>query len=179
MDTEEAFYFWTDPAVSLPAGLRNIALSNIVATGRYGSFMGGSPAVPVDGIRISNLKLTIDADKRILEGYTHESGMQILPDPPEPASRWGRLPSPHALYIRHAQNISVHDSEVVFGKPGQAWRSALRAVDVENLLVNGLAVFGLPKKNKSPFDLEDTANASFYGCVADGKPVTPTRRKIV
>ena len=94
--------------------VKNISISNVLAynTGTWGSSITGLKGHPIKNISLNNIQLfsrgglkvgdysaTVEEDEK---GYPH-------------AITYGNLPS-HSLYVRHAENISVHhihmDTEV-------------------------------------------------------------------
>lgn len=181
MDVEEMIYWWHDNEVVSPAGIRNISLSNVIASSRYASFIGGSKAVPVRDIRLSNIRLSVDSEKRMVCGYTRGDEPEAPDDPPDPSPAWGKIASPHALYLRHVENVSLSNVEVVAAGGGKPWRSALRAVDANGLWLTGLRCRGLANGAAQPFQFVDTSDLHLSGCFAQGKAVraqgTPTSQE--
>ncbi len=154
MDTEEALFLWTDSAVRAPAGIRNLNLSNITATTNRACYIGGSPEVPVEGVRIRNMKLTM----------TGEVDGSIALDPPDPVSCWGCPQIPHAFYIRHARGVALADVEVDWGAARGPWRSAVRATDVRGLDFSNLVAAGHGAGTHPAVHLGSASDVFLRGC---------------
>ena len=155
MDTRMAIYFWTGGGARPPACIRNISISDVIATTTHACYIGGSKEVPIEDVRINNLKLTVrgEVDGRYVRSV------------PYPSSCWSQPGIPHAFYVRHARNIELNSIRVAWGAITGPWRSVVRAETVENLDVNGLiARQALPDSDAPVIHLTDARGASVRGC---------------
>ncbi len=114
--------------------LRNISLSNIVATGAgtVGCSITGLPGHPVENIVLRDVRIEFAG------GGTEEDAKRVpdeLPDKYPEYKMFGTLPA-YGFYLRHAKNIRM-DGISLTTKTDDA-RPSLAYEDVENLTVNTL-----------------------------------------
>ena len=155
MDTDKALFLWTGPHVRPPAGMRNLSISNVIATTNHACFISGTARTPLEGLRISGVRLTMKG------GIDGRIGL----DPPEEVGCWG---IPHAFYIRHAHNLALRDIAIDWGDAPGPWRSAVRARDVEGLEIGGLSASSGPGSDSAVVHLTDVRRAFLSGCRAFG-----------
>ena len=154
METQVALYVWVDPKVSPPAGIRNISLSNITATTQQACFVGGTPAAPVDGLRIDNMSLVVNG----------EVSGNLPVDPPEEVSRWGCPGVPHAFYMRHGRNVTLSRLHVSWDRARGPWRSALRARDVHGLDICSVSATPGARGRSPVVHLSNVREAFLHDC---------------
>jgi polygalacturonase len=114
--------------------LRNIALSNIIATGagETGCSITGLPGHPVEHIVLRDVHIEFAG------GGTHEQAERVPEEKPESYPEYkmfGPLPA-YGFYLRHAKGIRM-DGISLTTKTDDA-RPAIAQEDVENLTVNML-----------------------------------------
>jgi hypothetical protein len=99
-----------------PAGaIRNVLISNVVASGCDTSLLRGHPESWLEGVRLESVRLTLAAD------------------PAAPFEQGG-----HALQIHHARDLTLKDVEVTWGELGGGdWQSALAVDGAQDLLIDG------------------------------------------
>jgi hypothetical protein len=155
MDTRMAIFLWIGGGARPPACIRNISISDVIATTIHTCYIGGSEAVPIEDVRIDHLKLTV-------RGEMDDRYIRSVPDP---ISCWRQPGIPHAFYLRHARNIELSGIRVAWGGISGPWRSAVRAEDVENLDLNGfIARQALPDSDAAAIHLTHIRGASLRGC---------------
>jgi polygalacturonase len=100
-----------------PAGsIRNVLIRNVIARGTGTSTIEGHPDRPLENVTIDGLAL------------------HMACDPSAPYDK-----SDHALEVRHARNLRLHDVEVFWDEPrSPQWKSALDVEDAEGLSIEGL-----------------------------------------
>jgi hypothetical protein len=111
----------------VPLGLRNISLSDIVATGAdLASSISGIPGFPVTGVTLKNLRATTRG------GGSAELAMRAVEEKeteyPD-AKRFGDLPG-YGLYCRHVDGLVLDD--VALGFDAAEGRPAVVLDDVRN-----------------------------------------------
>ena len=59
MDTRVPLFLWIGDDAKRPGGIRNIAISDVYATTERGCFVGGTRAIPVEGLQLRNWRLEV------------------------------------------------------------------------------------------------------------------------
>ncbi len=170
MDTRVPFFIWVGDDAQPPAAIRGLSFSGIHATAERGSYLGGSRSIPIEGLSIRDLDITVGGEMD--NAFGHE-----VPCPYRP---WGYLTRsgpnarrgiPHALYFRDARGISLNDVRVRWDHVSGPWRSALRCEHVEGLDVCGLSAAGAPGPAEAPaIHLTDVRRAAIRSCRAEKSP---------
>ncbi len=139
--------------------LRNVILSNIVATGagHTGCSITGLPGHPIENVTLSNIKITFAG------GGTRQDADRAVPELPHKypeSTMFGVLPA-YGFYCRHVRGLVFRDIDLGFTKPDH--RPALVCVDVEGLSVdrcNAQAVSDAP----ALIALHNVRSALVRGC---------------
>jgi polygalacturonase len=121
------------PNVTTPSQMRNIFISNVIASGidpMSGIQLGGLPKQPLENIRLENIHL-------FFKGGGTKADALLLPrelgtDYPEP-SRLGVMPA-YGLYARHVRGLELADISVGFEKFDL--RPAMACLDVDGLEID-------------------------------------------
>ena len=121
------------PDVTVPSRMRNIFISNVIATGidpMSGIQLDGLPKQPLENIRLENIHL-------IFKGGGTKADAVRLPrelgtDYPEP-SRLGMMPV-YGLYARHVQGLELANVSVGFEQFDI--RPAMACLDVDGLEID-------------------------------------------
>ena len=122
-----------------PVGIvRNISISNVSATniGYYAASITGLPDHPVENVSLNNIQIQYRG------GGTKEDAERKVPlmrDSYPEGTKYGPLPA-YGLYMRHAENISLHT--VVFTYDDTDERPAIVADNVRNLDIYGFRALG-------------------------------------
>jgi hypothetical protein len=123
------------PAVAHPGKLRNILISNIVATGidpMSGIQVTGSPGANIEGVRLENIRLVFNG------GGTKENAARVAPELgtgyPEP-SRVGVMPA-YGLFARHVRDLEL--ANIRFDLLSDDLRPALVCSDIDGLEIDNL-----------------------------------------
>jgi polygalacturonase len=119
------------PNVTEPSLMRNIRISNVVASGiepHSGIQITGLPEKPIEGLRLENIRL-------IFEGGGTADDAAIVPQElgtgyPEPR---GRMPA-YGVFARHVKDLELANVHVSFEK--QDVRPAMVCVDVNGLEID-------------------------------------------
>jgi polygalacturonase len=118
----------------LPGKIRNVVLSNIIATShsKMTSSITGQPGYPVENIQLNNILIS-----SMGRGTAEEATIPV-PDPaksyPENRAFGYSLPC-YGFYVRHARDISFQNVGFVLRSPDA--RPAYAMEDVENISVTG------------------------------------------
>ncbi|MCK4749104.1 MAG: glycoside hydrolase, partial [Bacteroidales bacterium] len=100
------------PEAPLPGvgSLSNVCISNIIArnTGKTGCSITGIPGHPIRNIQLSNLMLEFSGG---VKTPVNPSDIPEMEDHYPECTMFGELPA-YAIYIRHAENISISNSRV-------------------------------------------------------------------
>jgi polygalacturonase len=104
------------PAEGVTAKVRNIVISNIVATGidhRYAATISGTPGHPVENVTLSNIRLVYKG------GGTAADAARKIPEVtgayPEP-SMFGVSPA-YGLFARHVKGLVLRDIDITTETP--------------------------------------------------------------
>jgi hypothetical protein len=123
------------PDVKRPGILRNILISDVVATGiepMSGIQITGCPGYPVEGIRLRNIRLIFNG------GGTKEQGASLPPELgtgyPEP-NKIGVMPG-YGLFARHVKGLELESLHLSFLT--EDLRPPLVCVDVDGLEIDRL-----------------------------------------
>lgn len=119
------------PNVTTTSRMRNIRISNVIATGvqpNIGIQITGLPEQPIEGLRLENIRIVFQG------GGTKEQAESDFPelgdDYPEPR---GITPS-YGVFARHVRNLELADFNLSFEK--EDLRPALIAIDVDGLEID-------------------------------------------
>ncbi|MGD1089708.1 MAG: glycosyl hydrolase family 28-related protein [Verrucomicrobiota bacterium] len=121
------------PDVTAPGRIRNILISNVIATGidpESGIQITGLPEQPIEGLRLENIRLIFKG------GGTRMDAMRLPrelgTDYPEP-SKLGVMPA-YGLYARHVRDLELANVRVGF----EQWdfRPAMICLDVDGLEID-------------------------------------------
>jgi hypothetical protein len=118
------------PAVTTPSQIKNILISNIVASGcdpQSGIQITGLPEQPIEGLRLENIRLLFKG------GGTKENAGLVPPELgigyPEPG-RSGIMPA-YGIFARHVKDLELANIRVSFAVDDV--RPAMSYVDVDGL----------------------------------------------
>lgn len=117
--------------------MKNVQISNILAynTGNYASSVTGVPNARIENIYLSNIRLF---NKGGVQPGEYISDLEKVKESengyPQPTV-WGNLPC-YGLFVRHVKDIEIANVTLKNEQPDP--RPAIIAVDVDNLVVNGL-----------------------------------------
>lgn len=128
-----------DEASTPPIGsIRNIILNNIVAraSGNIGCSITGLTAKSVEGITLSNSRFICRGG---IETDMKNSKIEELDNLYPESTMFGTLPA-YGLYVRHADNINIHN--VAFDLVDKDKRSVIYCDDVKNGSISNIYTFG-------------------------------------
>jgi polygalacturonase len=121
------------PNVSTPSRMRNIFISNVIATGvdpASGIQITGTPEQPIEGVRLENIRLIFNG------GGTEAQAGHLPPELgtgyPEPG-RIGVMPA-YGLFARHVRDLELANIRESFEK--EDLRPAIECVDVDGLEID-------------------------------------------
>ncbi|MGO9002141.1 MAG: glycoside hydrolase family 28 protein [Limisphaerales bacterium] len=137
------------PDVTTPSRMRNIFISNVIATGvdpRSGIQITGTPGQPIEGVRLENIRLDFKG------GGTEAQAARIPPELgagyPEPG-KIGVMPA-YGLFARHARNLELANIRTSFEKADL--RPAIECVDVDGLEIGNFKAQLAPGVPAAKFD---------------------------
>ena len=123
------------PGVTKPGKLKNILISNVIATGidpMSGIQITGVPGEPIEGVRLENIRLVFNG------GGTRENADRVPPELgngyPE-ASRLGTMPA-YGLFARHVRDLELANIHLSFETDDL--RPPLVCMDVDGLEIDNL-----------------------------------------
>ncbi|HEV2437226.1 MAG TPA: glycoside hydrolase family 28 protein [Verrucomicrobiae bacterium] len=121
------------PDVTVPSRMRNIFISNVIATGvdpRSGILITGVPGHPIEGVRLENIRLEFKG------GGTKAQAERVQPELgpgyPEPA-QFGALPA-YGVFARHVRDLALANIRESFDR--EDLRPAIECVDVDGLEID-------------------------------------------
>jgi len=116
------------PNLTTSSRMRNILISNVIATGvdsQSGIQIAGLPEQPIEGLRLENIRLTFNG------GGTTNDAARVPPELgtgyPEPR---GVMPA-YGLFARHVKGLELANFNLSFAKDD--FRPAIECVDVNGL----------------------------------------------
>ena len=137
------------PDVTAPGRMRNIFISNIIATGvdsRSGIQITGTPGQPIEGVRIENIRLDCKG------GGTKAQAERMPPELgtgyPEPG-KIGVMPA-YGVFARHARDLELANIRTGFEK--EDLRPAIECVDVDGLEIDNFKAQLAPGVLAAKFD---------------------------
>lgn len=118
--------------------LRNVAISNIVASGGLiTNSITGLPGHPVTGVTLSGINITMVGGQREPIGLNVDEKADGYPE----AWMFGALPA-YGFYVRHVDGLTLRDIRVRTSEPDV--RPALLLDDVRNAVLDGFAADTVP-----------------------------------
>jgi len=119
------------PNVTAPSRMKNILISNIIATGvsrQSGIQIAGLPEQPIEGVRLENIRIFYNGGgtQKEADNIPKELGAGY----PDPA---GGMPA-YGLFARHAKDLELANINFSFLKDD--FRPAIECVDVDGLEID-------------------------------------------
>jgi len=149
-----------DQDVPTPGTLKNVTISNIVATSAtLSSSVTGIPGHPVEGITLSDIRLGYKGS-----GTPETIGIEVpeaIDKYPE-AKMFGPLPT-YGLFCRHVDGLKLDNVQVLFD--GEEARHALLCEDVKNLEVDSFSAMP-PSGGASTLKFLNVQDAFLQGIIA-------------
>jgi polygalacturonase len=155
----QALYMWAYPRTDdVPCGtVKNVSISNITARGDGGIFISGTPESHIEGITLDKIRIT-------MRGKLHKKWHE---DPPHPFTVWGHHSAPYDIFCRYVDDMELRDIRYIWNKPEKPeWGSAMRFVEVNDLVVDGFQGRQAMDSGKPAVELSKVKNALFRNCVA-------------
>ena len=141
--------------------LRNVTISNVVATGaaRLGSINHGLPDHPIENLTLRDNNITTQG------GGTLEQVRRMVPEAPEAypeCTNFGTMPA-YGLYIRHVRGLTLDNIRFGFDSPDQ--RPAILCDDVSEATISGLVTQAINDPQSIVY-LRDCSSIAIHGSVA-------------
>ncbi len=153
------FFHVGDDAVS-PGMIRNVSLANIRGYARRASYVGGSRTIPIEGLRLSGIDLSVSGEMD--DEFAHE-----VPYPYRVWDYYNKKGIPHALYLRHVRDLAMADVRLRWGQTQGPWRSALKIEESEGIRMMNLSASGCDGSPSAPaVHLNQVQRATMTGCQA-------------
>jgi hypothetical protein len=156
MDTRIALYLWVGEEASQPAGIRDVQISNVIATTERACYIGGSPSMPIERVRLSDVSLTVRGEM--------DDAMAEVPYPYPVFDDWVRRGIPHGIYARHARDLEFHGIRVNWGHVSGAWRSAMRFEHTQDLHLDSVIADAAPGAARAAVEMSDARGVTLRGC---------------
>lgn len=142
-----------------PGKLRNVILSNIVATrtGNIGCSITGLPDSPVENVTLSNIRLEFEG------GVRNEEGKQDVPERVEEypeSGMFGTLPA-YGFYCRHVTGLTFENIDLDYVESDT--RPALFCEDVKDLSFDQIHS-AAESQTPAHVVLRDTHDTTISGC---------------
>lgn len=137
MHANVALFLWIGDDAEPPGGIRNVNISNLIATTRYGCHIGGSRSIPLEGLRISNMKLTI-------QGELDDTVIDPVPYPYPAFGFRDRSGMPYGIFAHHVRGLRLHNVVMEWGEVAGPWRNAMRIEQSQDVEFDGLVVGAPP-----------------------------------
>jgi polygalacturonase len=132
-----------------PGEMRNVFISNVIATGvdrQSGIQITGVPGHPIDGVRLDNIRLVFNG------GGTEADAARVAPELgagyPEPG-KLGTMPA-YGLFARHVKDLELANIRENFKK--EDLRPAIECVDVDGLEIDNYKAQLAPDVPAARFD---------------------------
>src|ERR1700690_2102673 len=137
------------PNVTVPSRMRNIFISNVIATGiepMSGIQITGIPGQPIEGVRLDNIRLVFKG------GGKKEAATRVPPELgagyPEPG-RLGVMPA-YGVFARHVRGLELANINVSF--ESEDLRPAMVCSDVDGLEIDNFKAQLAPGVSAATFD---------------------------
>jgi polygalacturonase len=153
----------------LPGKLKNISISNIIATGAndIGCSISGLDKAPVENISLHNISIEFSGGGRVADGQIVPEEKEV--DYPE-ATMFGKLPA-YGFFIRHARDVRLSDIRLRYqqadGRPAFVVSGT-----------NGFTLNGLNVQTEATTDGVVVVNNSKNGIVGSNVAEFPARRLV-
>jgi polygalacturonase len=139
------------PNITQPSRMKNILISNVIATGvgvSSGIQITGLPEQPIEGVRLENIRL------EFVGGGTKEDADRVVPELgtgyPEPRGTM----SAYGVFARHVKGLELSNIHTSFVK--EDVRPAIVAIDVDGLEIDNFKA--QVSAGVSPTKFEDVKN---------------------
>lgn len=144
----------------IPVGtLRNVQISNIVATGasKLGCLLAGLPDHPLDNIHLSNISITFSG------GGTLADAQKLLPENEKkyPDAEQFGINNAYGFQLRHARNVSLQNVRLYFNHPEQ--RPAIVLNHVHDVVVKDISAM-MSAQSESYIKLTNSTKVTIADC---------------
>ena len=142
-----------------PGVIKNINISNLVASANGLVCVNGCKTSPVEGFTLDNVRFTMFGGKK----------SEYNDKPPYPYPIYGfHNASPYGMFFRYVNDLSLRNVRVVWNQPERAeWGSALRCWNVNNLELDGFFGRHSAGSQEPAVSLKDVDRVSLRGCRAE------------
>ena len=145
--------------VPVPGILRNVSISNVVATGaEVTSSITGLPGHPVENVTLANINITSKGGDRAARGLEVRENPEGYPE----STMFGDLPA-YGFYVRHAVGLTLKDVQVRWDQ--EDVRPAMIFDDVRDLDMDGFRA-GKAAGEQPTVWFNQVAGALVRGCRA-------------
>lgn len=164
-----AIYLWSFPVYTEtvlddrqdlpPAGrIKNISISNFVATANGLVCVNGYPDAPVEGLTLENVQFTMFGGKR----------SEYNENPPYPYPIYGfHNASPYGMFFRYVDDLALRNVRVRWNTPEKSeWGAALRCWHVNDLEITGFSGRHSAGSPQPSISLKQVCRASIRNCRA-------------
>lgn len=123
------------PGLTTPSRMKNILISNVVATGVdrvSGIQIAGLPEQPIEGVRLENIRLICNGEGT--REHAGNSPAELGTGYPEP--RQTNIMPAYGLFARHVRGLEL--ANINFSYLKEDFRPAIQCVDVKGLEIDNL-----------------------------------------
>jgi hypothetical protein len=135
-DVKRAIFIWmgNERGGDSQIYMKNVAITNVIAQSRFGSYIGGYDHRNVEDITLANVRLTLTGQM-----------------PPEAALAdadvWGGVIHPCALYCNRAEGLRLIDVSLDFRQASGPWQYGVFCTKTSNTSIRGLQTQGLAARS--------------------------------
>lgn len=156
-DVNRPIYLWLGkevPGNFITGKIENILISNVIATARNGSYIGGIPENLIKNIELNGVR-------QIMKGRLAEDSVK------EKDGVWGRGVQPYAFFFQYIDGLKVREVQVDWEDAEGDWENAIRGENVRNIEIDRFSGRQGGRKSKIPaIHLSDVERAFIHGCCA-------------
>ncbi len=105
-----------------PACIRDIRFNGMHVRSRAGNYLVGSKTIPVENISFRDVDFIVTGELEKAPGAI-----------PDPLAIWSMASIPHALYLRHADNVALRDCRIRWDGARGHWTSSLHVEDGKHI----------------------------------------------
>lgn len=145
----------------VPVGaLRNVQLSNIIATGasKLGCLLAGLPGHEIENIHLSNISISFAG------GGTIDDARKVLPENERkyPDAEQFGVNNAYGFQVRHARHFSMHNIQLFYQQPDH--RPAVVLNDVDQAVVDGVSAM-LSEQSEAYLNITASKKIRIANCV--------------
>ncbi len=158
-DGGQPIYFWSwKRTEDTPWGtVKNVTISNVVASADGCIFISGVDEKHMQGITLENIRIFMQGGRGRREKF-HS-------DPPYPFTVWGHRRSPYDIFCRYVDDLKLRNIHVTWNTPEKAeWGSAIRCWHARDVEIDGFVGRQASSSDAPAIWLKDVKGAFIHNC---------------